>query len=463
MTTVQIKLPKKLIPVFQGEADVRGAYGGRGSAKTRSFAAMIAVKGYIFGNAGVKGQLLCTRQYMNSLEDSSLEECKRAIEDYPFLSAYYEIGDKYIKSRDGRIQFTFAGLDRNIGNIKSKGRILVCWVDEAEPVTDAAFSILEPTLREEGDGWNAELWLTWNPARKTAAVESRYRNSTDPRVRIVKLNYKDNPKFPAKLERQRQRDLNERPDEYDHIWEGAYGNIQGSILGKWVNYAEREGRIHDEVAFDHEGAPLEISSDIGFHDTATWWFWQRRLGGYAVIKYIGESGLDADDWCDVLKDKLHDMGIPLSKLGKIWLPHDARAKTFQSKHTSMERFIAAFGAKAIGVVPQSKKLDQINAAREVIAKCEFNRTETESGVDGLRAWEFKYNEDTSAFSRDPIHNWASHPSDAFAYGCQVMQQLSPPVPDKSATFAIAGQNNGRITTEPLNTLWKTAPKRSTRI
>jgi phage terminase large subunit len=460
---IQIELPDKLIPVFEGAADVRGAYGGRGSAKTRSFAKMVAVKGFIFGNAGIQGQLLCTRQYMNSLEDSSLEECKRAIEDEPFLAEYYELGDKYIKSKDGRIVFTFAGLDRNIGSIKSKGRILLCWVDEAEPVTDHAFTILVPTLREEGEGWNAELWVTWNPARKTAAVESRFRSSTDPRVKIIQLNWRDNPKFPLVLERQRQRDLNERPDEYDHIWEGAYGNIQGSILGKWVNYAEREGRIHDEVTFDHEGAPLEISSDIGFHDTATWWFWQRRLGGYAVIKYIGESGLDADDWCDVLKDKLHEMNIPLSKLGKIWLPHDARAKTFQSKHTSMERFIAAFGAKAIGVVPQSKKLDQINAAREVIAKCEFNRTETESGVDGLRAWEFKYNEDTSAFSRDPVHNWASHPSDAFAYGCQVMQQLSPPAQDKSVTFAIAGQNNGRITTEPLNTLWKTAPKRSTRI
>lgn len=463
MTTARIKLPKKLIPVFQGDADVRGAYGGRGSAKTRSFAAMIAVKGYIFGKAGIKGQLLCTRQYMNSLEDSSLEECKRAIEDYPFLSDYYEIGDKYIKSRDGRINFTFAGLDRNIGNIKSKGRILVCWVDEAEPVTDAAYSILEPTLREEGNGWNAELWLTWNPARKTAAVESRYRNSTDPRVKIVKLNWRDNPKFPAKLERQRQRDLQERPDEYDHIWEGAYGNIQGSILGKWVNYAEREGRINDTVTFDIDGAPLEISSDIGFHDTATWWFWQRRLGGYAVIKYMGESGLDADDWCEVIKERLFEMNIPLERLGKIWLPHDARAKTFQSKHTSMERFIKAFGVGKIGVVAQSKKLDQINAAREVIQHCEFNRELTEAGIDGLRAWEFKYNEDTSSFSRDPIHNWASHPSDAFAYGCQVMQMEKTPEQDPSVTFAIAGQNNGRIVTDPLDTLWKTTPRKNGRI
>jgi phage terminase large subunit len=400
---------------------------------------------------------------MNSLEDSSLEECKRAIEDYPFLSSYYEIGDKYIKSRDGRIQFTFAGLDRNIGNIKSKGRILVCWVDEAEPVTDSAFSILEPTLREEGEGWNAELWLTWNPARKSAAVESRYRNSKDPRIKIVKLNWRDNPKFPDKLERQRQRDLNERPDEYDHIWEGAYGNIQGSILGKWVSRAQREGRINNNVEFDLLGSKLEISSDIGFHDTASWWFWQRTMGGYRVLRYYGESGLDADDWCEVIKDKIHDMGLSLDNLGKIWLPHDARSKTFQSKHTSMERFIKAFGVDKLDIVPISKKLDQINAAREVIDQCEFHQDDTEHGVDGLSAWEFKYNEDTSAFSRDPIHNWASHPSDAFAYGCQVMQTTKAPEQDKSVTFAIAGNTTGRIVTEPLETLWKTTPRKAGRI
>lgn len=73
---------------------------------------------------------------MNSLEDSSLEECKRAIEDEPFLADYYDVGEKYIKSRDGRVWFSFAGLDRSIASIKSKGRILLCWVDEAEPVTD---------------------------------------------------------------------------------------------------------------------------------------------------------------------------------------------------------------------------------------------------------------------------------------------------------------------------------------
>jgi phage terminase large subunit len=181
---------------------------------------------------------------MNSLADSSLEEIKRAIEDEPFLADYYEVGEKYIRSRDGRINFAFSGLDRNIASIKSKGRLLLCWVDEAEPVTDEAWSTLIPTLREEGSDWNAELWVTWNPKRKTAACEGRFRHSKDPRTKVVQLNYKDNPKFPAKLERDRQRDMAERPDQYPHIWEGEYlAVVEGAYFAAGLTQAKAEGRI----------------------------------------------------------------------------------------------------------------------------------------------------------------------------------------------------------------------------
>ena len=98
MATARIELPAKLRPVFAGRADVRWACGGRGSAKTRSFAKMAAVRGYIYGMQGISGIILCARQFMNSLEDSSLEEVKRAIEDEPWLAAYYEIGEKFIRS-----------------------------------------------------------------------------------------------------------------------------------------------------------------------------------------------------------------------------------------------------------------------------------------------------------------------------------------------------------------------------
>lgn len=457
MTTARIELPPKLIPVFAGEADVRYSHGGRGSGKTRSFAKMAAVRGYMYGNMGMSGMILCARKFMNSLEDSSLEECKRAIEDEPFLADYYEIGEKYIKSRDGRISFAFAGLDRNIASIKSKGRILICWVDEAEPVTDSAFDILIPTLREEGDGWNAELWVTWNPARKTAAVERRFRNSKDPRIKGVELNYMDNLRFPAKLERDRLRDKENRPDEYDHIWEGAYGNIAGSILGKWVAKARQAGRI-TQVDYDPAGAPIVISADIGFHDTASFWYWQPTMGGFNVLRYDGQSGLDADDWIDRVQDELKSMR---AKLGKIWLPHDARAKTFQSKHTTIERFIRAFGADHVSVVPMTKKLDQINAARRVIDQCAFDSEYCEKGIDGLEGWAFKWIPETAAYSKDPIHDANSHPADGFAYGCIVMEQEKAIIPAQQERFDVKGTGDGRmITGKTLDQMWKENNRRT---
>ena len=334
------------------------------------------------------------------------------------------------------------------------------WVDEAEPVTDAAWNIVQPTLREEGDDWNAELWVTWNPRRKTAAVETRFRRSKDPRVKIVECNWRDNPKFPAVLERQRVRDADERPEEYDHIWEGKFGFSHGAILARWVGRAEREGRISNDVRYDPDGLAVEVSSDLGFRDTATWWFWQRRLGGYALVKYTGASGWDAEDWIAELKRIFtEDFN---GRIGRIWLPHDARAKTFQSKHSAVEKFVEAFGAARVGVVPQSKKSDQINAARTVIDHCEFAKDACEDGLDGLSAWEFEYNEDTQAFSKEPIHNWASHPSDAFAYGCQVMETMTPAESATEPVWPIKGADTG-FHVAPLETLWKTVPKASGRI
>ena len=131
MTTATIQMPAKLAPIFLGEADTRGAHGGRGSAKTRSFAKMTAVRAYVWDQAGREGVILCTRQFMNSLAESSLEEIKAAISSEPWLAPHFDIGEKYIRTASGRISYAFSGLDRNIDSIKSKARILLNWTDEA--------------------------------------------------------------------------------------------------------------------------------------------------------------------------------------------------------------------------------------------------------------------------------------------------------------------------------------------
>ena len=207
-TREQIQLPDKLVPVFEGNARYRGAYGGRGSGKTRTFALMTAIRGYQWGESGRTGQILCGREFQNSLDDSSLEEIKQAIKAVPFLDKYYECGERYIRSRDGKIHYVFVGLRKSLDAIKSKARILLAWVDEAENVSDMAWQKLIPTVREQ----ESEIWVTWNPESKYSATHQRFRENPPAGAKIVELNWSDNNWFPQVLEDERLHDKETRPD-----------------------------------------------------------------------------------------------------------------------------------------------------------------------------------------------------------------------------------------------------------
>lgn len=418
MTTARIELPKVLIPVFHGEADIRGAYGGRGSGKTRSFAKMVAVRGYMYGMAGVSGILLCARQFMNSLEDSSLEECRRAIEDEPWLLAYYEIGDKFIKSKDGRISFAFAGLDRNIASIKSKGRLLLCWVDEAEPVTDEAFTTLIPTLREEGDGWNAELWVTWNPKRKIAAVEKRFRQTQSLRVKVAQCSWKDNPKFPAKLERDRQTDLIERPEQYGHIWDGDFLQvIEGAYFASHLTNAKNENRI-GRVAPDPL-MTLRVFVDIGGTgakaDAFTMWVAQFIGKEIRVLNYYEAQGQPLATHLEWLREKGYEKA-------QIWLPHDGSTQD-KVHDVSYESAFRAAGY-VVTVIPNQGRgaaKARVEAARRLFPAMWFNEDTTESGRAAL-GWYHEKRDEVRGIGLGPEHDWSSHGADAFGLMCVAYEE-----------------------------------------
>lgn len=219
MTVARIEIPPKLIPVFEGNYRYRCSHGGRGSAKTRTFALMTAIRGYMAAMNGQSGVILCAREYMNSLEESSMEEVKQAIRSVPWLNDFYELGEKYIRTKCRSVNYVFAGLRHNLDSIKSKARILIAWVDEAESVSEIAWTKLTPTVREAG----SEIWVTWNPERDGSATDKRFRKNPPDNAIVVEMNYGDNPWFPSVLEEERLSDQ-ERLDSatYAWIWEGAY-------------------------------------------------------------------------------------------------------------------------------------------------------------------------------------------------------------------------------------------------
>lgn len=219
MTVARIEIPPKLIPAFEGNYRYRCSHGGRGSAKTRTFALMTAIRGYMAAMNGQSGVILCAREYMNSLEESSMEEVKQAIRSVPWLNDFYELGEKYIRTKCRSVNYVFAGLRHNLDSIKSKARILIAWVDEAESVSEIAWTKLTPTVREAG----SEIWVTWNPERDGSATDKRFRKNPPDNSVVVEMNYGDNPWFPSVLEEERLSDQ-ERLDSatYAWIWEGAY-------------------------------------------------------------------------------------------------------------------------------------------------------------------------------------------------------------------------------------------------
>lgn len=295
MTTVKLEIPPKLIPVFSGEARYRCSYGGRGSAKTRTFALMTAVRAYMLAQAGASGVVLCGREFMNSLEDSSMEEIKQAIRDTPWLDAYFDIGEKYIRTKNKQVSYAFAGLRHNLDSIKSKARILIAWVDEAEGVSEIAWQKLLPTVREHG----SEVWVTWNPEKEDSPTDVRFRREVTDNAKVVEMNYSDNPWFPDVLEQERMTDFNRLDGAtYAWIWEGAYRkNSEAQIFANKYEVAEFES------APDWDGPYCGLDFGFSQDPSAATMAWVHDETLY--IEYeAGRVGLELDDTARFILDRV---------------------------------------------------------------------------------------------------------------------------------------------------------------
>lgn len=400
MSIAEIKLPPKLIPVFTGEADFRGAYGGRGSAKTRSFAKMTAVRGYMWSMAGDTGIILCGRQYMNSLDESSMAEVKAAIMEEPWLAAHYEIGEKYIRTRDGRIEYKFAGLDRNIASIKSKARIKLLWVDEAEPVTEQAWQVVLPSVRED----DSEVWLTWNPESERSATHKRFRLDPPANSKIVELNWRDNPFFPAILEKRRVEDMVRRPDSYSHVWEGDFRTVyEGAYYASSLAQARAQKRI----------CPLSVDPlmqvwtfwDIGTRDHTAIWVAQFIGSRVNIVDYYEASGQPLGTHLQWLRDNGYANAICV-------LPHDGA----HVDHYSADRYVdhvraAGFQAEVIRNQGKGAAMARIEALRRLFPSIYIDPEHCDAGIKALAGYHEKRDEQRD-IGLGPEHDHHSHGADA---------------------------------------------------
>jgi phage terminase large subunit len=207
-------------------------------------------------------------------------------------------------------------------------------------------------------------------------------------------------------------------EEYQQEYEcNPNAAVKGTYYAQLL--AKLEDHINNRNADWDVEFPVEIYSDLGIGDSTSLWFVQQRPDGYAVIDYEEHHGKGLDFYYELIRSKPY-------RYSHWAVPHDARARTLQTGKATLQlvkaedkknpfpRFSRTDTDNFIRICPKLDVQDGINAVRDILPKCYFS-PKCEDGVEALRAYQRVWNEDQQVFHDEPLHNWASHGSDAFRY------------------------------------------------
>ena len=232
-------------------ARYKGAFGGRGSGKSHFFAEL-AIEAMIL-NPDI--HIVCVREVQSSIKQS----VKKLLTDkikFHGLESYFKIQEAQIKSTKGDGQITFQGMqDHTAQSIKSLEGTNICWVEEAQSLSQRSLDMLRPTIREPG----SELWFSWNPDQESDPIDQLLRGENLPKNSVVvRVNHMDNPWFPAVLKDEMEYDKGHDYEKYLHVWMGEYQ--QNSEARVFKNWEVREFETPDDV-FHRCGIDFGYSRD----------------------------------------------------------------------------------------------------------------------------------------------------------------------------------------------------------
>ena len=223
---VELVFPPQLEFFFNESWRYKVAFGGRGSSKSWTIADALILRA-----AERPQRILCAREFQRSIADSVHHLLETQI-DRLGLTPAFDIHNTSITCRQTGSEFIFAGLKHNIKSLKSSEGIDVCWVEEAEAVSDNSWENLIPTIRKSG----SEIWLTFNPDQESDPTYQRFIVNPPPRCKSAQVSWRDNPDLPDVLKEELEHLRRTDPDAYAHVWEGGCWTRSDAQIfnGRWV-------------------------------------------------------------------------------------------------------------------------------------------------------------------------------------------------------------------------------------
>lgn len=413
MSVLDIPTAEVFLPLLE-PARYKGVWGGRGSGKSHFFGGLL-----VEDHLAEKGLLsVCIREVQKSLAQSSKRLIESKLSDFGLGEAdgFKVFRDVIETPGDGLI--AFQGMqDHTAESIKSLEGFKRAWVEEAQGLSSRSLTLLRPTIRAPG----SEIWASWNPRHKKDAVDALLRGPTPPTgATIIRANWSDNPWFPAELEQERQDDLRDRPDSYEHIWEGDYAKVtDGAYFAKVLSEARQQGRI-GRVSADPL-MTIRLFVDIGGTgaraDAFAMWavqFIGREIRVLDYYEAVGQPLAAHVQW-------MRSRGYTPDR-AQMFLPHDG-ATNDKVYDVSYESALREAGY-SVTVIPNQGKgaaMFRVEAVRRLFPSIWFNEETCAAGLEALGAYHERKDE-ARGIGLGPNHDWSSHGSDAFGLVCVAYEE-----------------------------------------
>lgn len=196
--------------------------------------------------------------------------------------------------------------------------------------------------------------------------------------------------------------------EYPSVPQEAFETIsEHAVYGEEFKAMREEGRIKDSIPIDPL-APVHTFWDLGQSktDATCLWFMQEVRGEFNFIDYYQNTKKPVGHYAKMLKDRGYNYGIH-------HIPHDGN-KNDASLVTYKGRLKeAGIQEDSVKIVPKISLVSiGVDQTKQKLPFCNIDKNKCAHGLSAMERYEKDYNVKQGVYT-GYVHNWASHPSDAF--------------------------------------------------
>lgn len=199
----------------------------------------------------------------------------------------------------------------------------------------------------------------------------------------------------------------EMPQEFPSTPDEAF---QGSMKGAWYTKEMKTIRARGQITSVPYNPKKQVYTwwDLGLNDQMSVWFYQFDNNRHNFIDYH-ESQLEG--W-DYYAKMLQTRGYNYAQHG---FPHDGNkrvrgAQVFTDMHLAQE-----CGVRPVTITPRTSSVygDIMNHCIPVLPNCWFDAEKCSVGINHLDNYRKKWSKADSMFTKESLHDEASHCADAF--------------------------------------------------